>query len=143
MDYKTGVTKEGKILARKIRLVLDGGAYCSWSETTLGKACILCAGPYEIENLVAGHSSSTQQDDDRRDARVRRAAGLLRLRIAHGRYREGARHRSAGDQAAQCAEGRIALPDQPDAAQRGGAETLLQSAQRFGWNNAGAKGAQA
>lgn len=53
MDYKTGVTKEGRILARKVRLVLDGGAYCSWSETTLGKACILCAGPYEIENLVA------------------------------------------------------------------------------------------
>jgi nicotinate dehydrogenase large molybdopterin subunit len=53
MDYKTGVTKEGKILARKIRLVLDGGAYCSWSETTLGKACILSAGPYEVENLYA------------------------------------------------------------------------------------------
>ncbi|HEY3091597.1 MAG TPA: molybdopterin cofactor-binding domain-containing protein [Vicinamibacterales bacterium] len=53
MDYKTGVAKDGKILARKIRLVLDGGAYCSWSETTLGKACILSAGPYEIENLVA------------------------------------------------------------------------------------------
>jgi nicotinate dehydrogenase large molybdopterin subunit len=51
MDYKTGVTKAGKILARKIRLVLDGGAYCSWSETTLGKACILSAGPYNIENL--------------------------------------------------------------------------------------------
>jgi CO/xanthine dehydrogenase Mo-binding subunit len=53
MDYKTGVTKEGKILGRKIRLVLDGGAYCSWSETTLGKACILSAGPYNIENLYA------------------------------------------------------------------------------------------
>src|SRR5258705_1864904 len=53
MDYKTGVTKDGQILARKVRLVLDGGAYCSWSETTLGKACILSAGPYEIENLVA------------------------------------------------------------------------------------------
>jgi CO/xanthine dehydrogenase Mo-binding subunit len=53
MDYKTGVSKEGKILARQIRLVLDGGAYCSWSETTLGKACILSAGPYEIENLRA------------------------------------------------------------------------------------------
>jgi nicotinate dehydrogenase large molybdopterin subunit len=51
MDYKTGVTKQGKILGRKIRLVLDGGAYCSWSETTLGKACILSAGPYNIENL--------------------------------------------------------------------------------------------
>jgi len=51
MDYKTGVTKEGRILARKVRLVLDGGAYCSWSETTLGKAAILSAGPYNIENL--------------------------------------------------------------------------------------------
>ncbi len=51
MDYKTGVTKEGKILARKVRLVLDGGAYCSWSETTLGKAAILSAGPYNIDHL--------------------------------------------------------------------------------------------
>ncbi len=51
MDYKTGVTKEGKIIARKFRLVLEGGAYCSWSETTLGKAAILSAGPYNIENL--------------------------------------------------------------------------------------------
>ena len=48
MDYKTGRDERGPILARKIRLVLDGGAYCSWSETTLGKACILSAGPYDI-----------------------------------------------------------------------------------------------
>ncbi len=53
MDYKTGVTKDGRIQARKIRLVLDGGAYCSWSETTLSKACILSAGPYNIENIFA------------------------------------------------------------------------------------------
>ena len=53
MDYKTGVTKDGKILGRQIRLVLEGGAYCSWSETTLGKACILSAGPYKIDNLYA------------------------------------------------------------------------------------------
>jgi len=51
MDYRTGVTRDGRILARKVRLVLDGGAYCSWSETTLGKACILSAGPYNIDNL--------------------------------------------------------------------------------------------
>ncbi len=53
MEYKTGVTNDGMITARKVRLVLDGGAYCSWSETTLGKACILSAGPYNIENLLA------------------------------------------------------------------------------------------
>jgi CO/xanthine dehydrogenase Mo-binding subunit len=51
MDYKTGVNKDGKIIARQVRLVLDGGAYCSWSETTLGKACILAPGPYNIDNL--------------------------------------------------------------------------------------------
>jgi len=51
MDYKTGVDKEGRIIARKVRLVLDGGAYCSWSETTLGKACILAPGPYNIDNV--------------------------------------------------------------------------------------------
>jgi CO/xanthine dehydrogenase Mo-binding subunit len=52
MDYKTGVSKEGKILARQVRLVLDGGAYCSWSMTTLGKACILASGPYKVDNLL-------------------------------------------------------------------------------------------
>jgi nicotinate dehydrogenase large molybdopterin subunit len=51
MHYKTGVSKEGKILARKVHLLLDGGAYCSWSETTLGKACILSPGPYNIDNV--------------------------------------------------------------------------------------------
>ena len=53
MHYRTGVSKEGKLLARKVRLVLDGGAYCSWSETTLGKACILSPGPYNIDNVHA------------------------------------------------------------------------------------------
>jgi CO/xanthine dehydrogenase Mo-binding subunit len=52
MDYRTGVARDGRILARKVRLVLDGGAYCSWSETTLGKAAILAAGPYQIANLL-------------------------------------------------------------------------------------------
>jgi CO/xanthine dehydrogenase Mo-binding subunit len=51
MDYKTGVARDGKILARTARLVLDGGAYCSWSETTLGKSCILAPGPYAIPNV--------------------------------------------------------------------------------------------
>jgi CO/xanthine dehydrogenase Mo-binding subunit len=53
MDYKTGMSNSGKIIARTVRLVLDGGAYCSWSETTLGKACILSPGPYNIDNVVA------------------------------------------------------------------------------------------
>lgn len=53
MDYRTGVRSDGRILAREVRLVLDGGAYCSWSETTLAKACILSPGPYRIDHLRA------------------------------------------------------------------------------------------
>lgn len=52
MDYLSGVAEDGRILARKVRLVADGGAYCSWSETTLGKATILSAGPYNIPNIT-------------------------------------------------------------------------------------------
>jgi CO/xanthine dehydrogenase Mo-binding subunit len=52
MDFTTGVSNEGRLLARKVRLVTDGGAYCSWSETTLGKAAILSAGPYKIDHLT-------------------------------------------------------------------------------------------
>jgi CO/xanthine dehydrogenase Mo-binding subunit len=52
MEYKTGVSQEGRILARKVRLILDGGAYCSWSETTLSKACILSCGPYKIDHIL-------------------------------------------------------------------------------------------
>jgi nicotinate dehydrogenase large molybdopterin subunit len=51
MDYKTGVSKEGRILARKIRLIADGGAYGSFSETTIGKASILAVGPYNVDNV--------------------------------------------------------------------------------------------
>jgi len=52
MDYTTGVDSDGKILARKIRLVLDGGAYCSWTGTTIGKGSILAPGPYNIDNIL-------------------------------------------------------------------------------------------
>ncbi len=52
MDFTTGVSNDGRITARKVRLVTDGGAYCSWSETTLSKAAILSAGPYKIDHLT-------------------------------------------------------------------------------------------
>ena len=52
MDFTTGVSNDGRLTARKVRLVTDGGAYCSWSETTLGKAAILSAGPYKIDHLT-------------------------------------------------------------------------------------------
>jgi CO/xanthine dehydrogenase Mo-binding subunit len=53
IDYATAAHRSGRILGRKVRLVADGGAYASWSETALGKATILSSGPYKIENFLA------------------------------------------------------------------------------------------
>lgn len=62
MDYKTGVANDGHLIARSVRLILDGGAYASWSETTVGKAAILAAGPYRIPNVrVEGHAVYTNK----------------------------------------------------------------------------------
>ena len=51
MDYKTGVMNDGTLVARKIHILLDGGAYCSWTGTTIGKGSILAPGPYNIPNI--------------------------------------------------------------------------------------------
>jgi CO/xanthine dehydrogenase Mo-binding subunit len=140
MDYKTGVTKEGKILGRKIRLVLDGGAYCSWSETTLGKACILSAGPYNIENVYAEafvvYTNKTMTGAMRgfgapqvcfayESHMDEIAAGLgidpLDLRLLNA-FEEGSI--SPTGQKLQSVVVK---------------ESLLQAAQRFGWNNGNGK----
>ncbi len=134
MEYETGVTREGRIAARRVRLVLDGGAYCSWSETTLGKACILSAGPYRIDHLLveayAVYTNKTmtgamrgfgapqvcfayesQMDD------IARALGVdpLDIRLLNA-FDEGSE--SPTGQALQS----VALK-----------ETLLKAAQRYGW----------
>jgi len=62
MDYKTGVMNDGTIVARKVNLLLDGGAYCSWTSTTMGKGSILAAGPYNIPNIhVEAHAVYTNK----------------------------------------------------------------------------------
>jgi CO/xanthine dehydrogenase Mo-binding subunit len=138
MEYKTGVASDGRILARTVRLTLDGGAYCSWSETTLGKASILAVGPYNIDNLVveayAVYTNKTMSGamrgfgapqvcfayeshmDD-----IARALGIDPLRI---------RLRNAFGEGACSPTGQIL----ESVALR---ETLTQAAERFGWKESG------
>jgi CO/xanthine dehydrogenase Mo-binding subunit len=49
--FKDGVTKEGRILARKIKTVRDGGAYPSTNDYVVRKASYGVAGPYNIPNV--------------------------------------------------------------------------------------------
>jgi CO/xanthine dehydrogenase Mo-binding subunit len=48
---KTGATKDGRIIARKVHVLLDGGAYASESPFVTMKTLIHAAGPYRIENV--------------------------------------------------------------------------------------------
>ncbi|MDF2547382.1 MAG: molybdopterin-dependent oxidoreductase [Anaerosolibacter sp.] len=51
MKYKTGATKEGKLLAMEVMLVGDTGAYASWAINVMRKAGVHAPGPYEIPNV--------------------------------------------------------------------------------------------
>jgi len=51
IDYTLGATRQGKILAAKIKILADGGAYSASSPTVMAKALIHAAGPYDIPHV--------------------------------------------------------------------------------------------
>ena len=46
-----GATRDGRLVAADVRLLLDGGAYASSSPAVLANASTFAAGPYEIPNV--------------------------------------------------------------------------------------------
>jgi CO/xanthine dehydrogenase Mo-binding subunit len=50
MKHKTGVKKNGKIVAKKIEAVCDNGAYIIWGTMQMHKHGILGCGPYKVPN---------------------------------------------------------------------------------------------
>ncbi len=55
-----GATKEGRVIAAKVELVADGGAYIYTSTKVLGNAVLTCTGAYEIPNVhVDGYAVYT------------------------------------------------------------------------------------
>ncbi len=49
--YKTGVSKDGKIIARKVTLYWDAGAYADYEVSVARSAGFMAAGPYDIPNI--------------------------------------------------------------------------------------------
>jgi CO/xanthine dehydrogenase Mo-binding subunit len=47
---KWGATRKGKLVAAKVQVVADGGAYCYTTNKVLGNTTITCTGPYEFPN---------------------------------------------------------------------------------------------
>ena len=139
MDYRSGVAADGRILARKVRLVLDGGAYCSWSETTLGKACILSPGPYRIDNV---HVEAFAVYTNKTPTGAMRGFGAPQVCFAYESHMDDIalalgidpleiRLRNAFEEGSESPTGQLLH----SVVVR---ESLLQAAERFGWNEGAA-----
>jgi CO/xanthine dehydrogenase Mo-binding subunit len=48
--HKTGVTRDGRLVAMEVEVILDGGAYVTLSPVVLSRGCIHAAGPYRCEH---------------------------------------------------------------------------------------------
>jgi len=51
MEFETGSSKEGKLIALRGRIVCDTGAYASYGIAVATRAAVHATGPYEIENV--------------------------------------------------------------------------------------------
>jgi len=51
MEYKTGVKRDGTLVAREIKMISDNGAYTQLGESQLTKASIFAPGPYKIPHV--------------------------------------------------------------------------------------------
>ena len=51
VKHRTGLTRDGKLVAMDIEVLLDGGAYVTLSPVVLSRGCIHAAGPYRCDNI--------------------------------------------------------------------------------------------
>jgi CO/xanthine dehydrogenase Mo-binding subunit len=49
--HRTGVTRQGRLVAMEVEVLLDGGAYVTLSPVVLSRGCIHAAGPYRCPNV--------------------------------------------------------------------------------------------
>ena len=60
MEFETGVTRDGRLISRKAKLVLDKGAYCGEGGFLGQMAAMHACGPYVIDNVfVEAHLNYT------------------------------------------------------------------------------------
>ena len=49
--HRTGVTRDGKLVAQDIEVVMDGGAYCTLTPVVLSRGALHAGGPYRCPNV--------------------------------------------------------------------------------------------
>jgi CO/xanthine dehydrogenase Mo-binding subunit len=58
--HRTGVSRDGTLLAQDVEVVMDAGAYCTLSPVVLSRGVLHAGGPYRCENVrITGRSMVT------------------------------------------------------------------------------------
>ena len=120
MRYEHGVSAGGRLVYVRAEVYFDGGAYASSTAAVVGNGGTMGFGPYVVPNVVDGLLRRLhQQPAVRGDARVRRGADGVRVRVADGPVRGGARPGSGRVPAAERHVRGIPGADGPDHRQPG------------------------
>ena len=80
MTFKTGATKDGKILAMEAKLKQDTGAYGSYGLAVITRAMVHAQGPYEVPNIKI---TSTMVYTNNPMCGAMRGFGVPQVSIAH------------------------------------------------------------
>ncbi len=60
MRHRTGVTRDGQLVAQEIEVIMDGGAYCTLTPVVLSRGVLHAAGPYRCDNVrITGRAMAT------------------------------------------------------------------------------------
>ncbi len=51
VTHRTGLTRDGRLVAMDVEVLMDGGAYVTLSPVVLSRGCIHAAGPYRCDNI--------------------------------------------------------------------------------------------
>jgi CO/xanthine dehydrogenase Mo-binding subunit len=58
--HRTGVTRDGQLVAQEIEVVMDGGAYCTLTPVVLSRGVLHAGGPYRCPNVrIHGRAMAT------------------------------------------------------------------------------------
>jgi CO/xanthine dehydrogenase Mo-binding subunit len=51
VTYRSGVSRDGELIAQDVEIVMDGGAYCTLSPVVLSRGTLHAGGPYRCRNV--------------------------------------------------------------------------------------------
>ncbi len=58
--HRTGVTRDGRLVAQDVEVIMDGGAYCTLTPVVLSRGVLHAAGPYRCDNVrIRGRAMAT------------------------------------------------------------------------------------